>query len=86
MKLEELQKDTEYTIRLGRYKDGLDHPDWGPWKARKLFVHRNKKGQVVLITPDAGPWAEYTPDCYSATYNVFEAEGYYMEVKELASK
>ncbi len=101
MKVDELQMDVEYTIRLGRYVEGLDHPKWGEWHKAKLHLQRApkdyrpksfngvKKGELTSIAvasgPLAGSWAEYGKHSYSEQYKVFEAGGYYMQIQELLS-
>jgi hypothetical protein len=87
VKLDDLKMDVEYTIRLGRYVEGLDQPKWGEWRKAKLYLQRVKagkdKGKFATIAVANGKWAEYGVESYSHTYKVFESEGYYMQIKEL---
>lgn len=97
MKVNDLQADVEYTIRLG--KPGPEDVIWGEWHKAKLYLQRApkdyrpksyngvKKGELVTIAVASGPharaWAEYGKHSYSEQYKVFETEGYYMQIKEL---
>lgn len=59
-------------------------PEWMPWRSHLLYVQRNADGEIVTIALHGISWAEYRPDDYSDEYNVFESEGYYLQIEGLA--
>jgi hypothetical protein len=98
LKLSELQNDQVVCARWGRYVEGRDTPKWGSWTDVRLYVQRvrpqtqarGQAGAIAVLTIrrlDGTPlnWAEYGPEDFDPHYNVFESEGYYLEVEGLTA-
>jgi hypothetical protein len=60
------------------YRDHMDHPDWQPWETLIVLVTWADDRVVSFVLKDKC-WAEYSP-C-QRTGQVFEAEGYYLELE-----
>ena len=83
MTVADLQNGSKVRYRVGRYHDDMSHPDWQPWTFGPLYVQRDNKGQVAIVTLEDGSWAEYDPRRCPPVNGVFESEGYYLEVTGL---
>ncbi len=86
MKIADLKDGQVVRARVGRA--GRESVEWQEWKDYFLYVQRNKKGEIVIITLHRSGWAEYSPDDYEPPtgyhpYGVFLAEDYYMEIEGL---
>jgi hypothetical protein len=69
--------------RTGRYVEHLDHPLWGEWKNRRLFVQYDKSGNPALVTLADENWAEYLVKDFDEGSLLFESEGYYLQIQQL---
>lgn len=81
MKFSDLQSGTTIKLRTGYA--GREDVDWHAWKNAEIYIERNPAGEIFLITLADGTWAEYGRYDWSPHYNVFECEGYYMEIDGL---
>ena len=81
MKIADLQKDQTVRCRTGRA--GRAAAEYGPWREAALYVQRNAKGQVVLVTLRDGSTAEFSPGDFEPSYKEFCVEDYYLQIEGL---
>lgn len=83
MKINDLQDGQVVTLRKGMA--GRHDVDWNAWEDAKLYVQKNKKGEIVIVAIDIkdGNWAEYSPNQDYQGNGIFTAEDYYMEIQGL---
>ncbi len=79
--LENLQDGQVVRLRTG--KAGEHDVEWSEWYEAPLYVQRNKKGEVVIITIKNSGWAEYNPKYDYRGNGLFTGEDYYMEIDGL---
>jgi hypothetical protein len=80
MKISELQNEQVVNTRIGRA--GRNGVRWQKWEQKPLFVQRNKKGKVVIVSLMNSFWAEYCPE-FDYSNGTFIAEDYYMQIEGL---
>ena len=80
MKIAELVNGQVVRSRVGRYSDWNSEPIWQPWGDFVLFVQKNKKNEITIISIGADD-CEYSPSDFD--HGVFECEGYYLEIEGL---
>jgi hypothetical protein len=96
VKLTDLTDGQEATARLGRYVDGLNEPQWGPWQPVKLYVVRRVKplpahlrrrtrdpnvGDIITLVATQLSSCEFSQSDFEQ--GTFNTEGYYLQIQNL---
>lgn len=81
MKIADLQNGQTVRCRTGRA--GRTAAEYGPWREAALYVQRNTKGRVVIITLRDGSTAEFGPENFEPSYKEFCVEDYYLQIEGL---
>ena len=80
----------EYRIARGGGADEIA-PAWEPWRIGEISVQRiqglkgkaaTRNGMLSVLTLRDLNWADYGPDDYDETHNVWLVEDYYLQLRE----
>ncbi len=83
MKISYLQKDQTVWCRTGRA--GRAAAEYGPWREASIYVQRDAKGQVILVTLRDGSTAEFRPGDFDPAHKEFCFDDHYLQIEGLES-
>ena len=81
MKIANLQNGQVVRVKTGMA--GRHEVVWSDWRERALYVQRNNKGEITVLSIQHDNWAEYNPKYDYQGNGLFTAEDYYMEIEGL---